>query len=175
VISIVIVFWMYVILFGVIGTMRGWAKEIMVSFSVILALAFITLLERYVPFIKDALVPGKGSILFYLRTLILLGLVFFGYQTPNVSRLAPKMNREKLEHAILGGVIGAINGYLVAGSTWFFMADSNYPFPVVSAPTGELANLTNTMLSYMAPHLLGTPGIYIAVVIAFAFVIVVFI
>ena len=36
--SIVYVFWMYVILFAVIGAMRGWAKELLVSFSVILAL-----------------------------------------------------------------------------------------------------------------------------------------
>ena len=33
-------FWMFVILFGVIGAMRGWAKELLVTFSAILALAF---------------------------------------------------------------------------------------------------------------------------------------
>ena len=33
-ISIIYVFWMYVILFGVIGAMRGWAKEMLVAFSV---------------------------------------------------------------------------------------------------------------------------------------------
>ena len=44
--SLAIVFWMYVILFSVIGAMRGWAKEILVSFSVILALSFIALLEH---------------------------------------------------------------------------------------------------------------------------------
>ena len=37
--SIVYIFWMYVILFAVIGAMRGWAKELLVAFSVITALA----------------------------------------------------------------------------------------------------------------------------------------
>ena len=37
--SIVYLFWMYVILFGVIGSMRGWAKELLVAFSVVTALA----------------------------------------------------------------------------------------------------------------------------------------
>ena len=37
--SIVILFWMFVILFAIVGWMRGWAKELLVSFSVILALA----------------------------------------------------------------------------------------------------------------------------------------
>jgi len=175
VVSIVVIFWMYVILFAIIGGMRGWAKEILVTCSVVLALAFTTLLERYVPFIKDSLVPAKGSILFSMRAIILFGLVFFGYQSPNVARLAPKMTREKLEHAILGAVIGAINGYLIAGSIWFYLANSDYPFSFVAAPAGDLAKQANAMLNYMAPHLLGTPGIYIAVVVAFAFVIIVFI
>ena len=105
--SLAVVFWMYVILFAVIGGMRGWAKEIMVSFSVILALAFIALLEHYVPFIRDVLLPQQSTTLFWLRTIILIMLVFFGYQTVNFQRFAGKMNREKLEHAILGIVIGA--------------------------------------------------------------------
>ena len=37
--SIVYIFWMYVILFAIIGVLRGWAKELIVSFSVIFALA----------------------------------------------------------------------------------------------------------------------------------------
>ena len=37
--SLVYVFWMYVLLFAVIGMLRGWAKELLVAFSVVLALA----------------------------------------------------------------------------------------------------------------------------------------
>jgi hypothetical protein len=103
-------------------------------------------------------------------------LVFFGYQTPNISRFAAKMAREKLQDAILGVVIGALNGYLLAGSLWFYLKDAGYPFPnVISAPTGDFAKVADSMLHYMAPKLLGIPGIYFAVVIAFMFVIVVFI
>ena len=90
--SLTAVFWMYVILFAIIGGMRGWAKEILVSFSVILALAFTALLERYVPFISQILVPEQSSVLFWLRTSILIILVFFGYQTPNIQRFSAKMN-----------------------------------------------------------------------------------
>lgn len=175
-VSLIVVFWMYVILFGIIGGMRGWAKEILVTCSVILALAFTALLERYIPFIRDILVPQKDSVIFWLRTIILGVLVFFGYQTPNIARFAPKMTREKLQDILLGVIIGAINGYLIAGSIWFYMADSGYPFAqVVAAPTGDLAKLTEAMLHYMPPKLLGIPGIYFAVVLAFVFIIVVFI
>ena len=172
--SLNIVFWMYVILFAIIGGMRGWAKEIMVSFSVVLAMAFMTLLHRYVPFIRE--LPVESSLLFWLRTIVLMVLVFFGYQTPNITRISAKMTREKLEHIILGIFIGALNGYLIAGTIWFYLAKANYPFTnIVSAPSGTVAEIANNMLNYMPPNVLGEPGIYFAVVIAFIFVLVVFI
>jgi hypothetical protein len=174
--SLAVVFWMYLILFAVIGGMRGWAKEILVSFSVVLALAFTALLEHYIPFIRDVLLPQNSVVLFWMRTIILIMLVFFGYQTVNYQRFAGKLTREKLEHAILGIVIGAINGYLIAGTVWFYMADAKYPFTnTVSAPTGTIATIAQNMLRYMPPNLLGIPAIYFAVVVAFIFVIVVFI
>ncbi len=174
--SLAVVFWMYVILFAVIGGLRGWAKEILVSFSVILALAFTALLEHYVPFVRDVLLPQQSPTLFWLRTIILLMLVFFGYQTVNFNRFAGKLTRERLEHAILGIVIGAINGYLIAGTIWFYLSDAKYPFSnIASAPTGTIAAIADNMLKYMPPRLLGIPGIYFAVVVAFIFVIVVFV
>jgi uncharacterized membrane protein required for colicin V production len=174
--SLAIVFWMYVILFAIIGAMRGWAKEILVTFSVILALAFTALLEHYVPFVRDVLLPQQNSTLFWLRAIILVLLVFFGYQTPNIQRFSGKMGRERLEHSILGLVIGALNGYLIAGTIWFYMADAKYPFPnIISAPAGDIATIAKNMLHFMPPQLLGIPGIYFAVVVAFIFVLVVFI
>jgi uncharacterized membrane protein required for colicin V production len=52
-VSLPFVFWLFVLLFAVIGAMRGWARELLVSFSVILSLAFSKLMEQYMPFIKD--------------------------------------------------------------------------------------------------------------------------
>jgi hypothetical protein len=175
-VSLVFVFWMYVVLFAIIGGMRGWAKEMLVSFSVILALTFTTLLANYVPFIRDVLAKDSKPLYFWLRTIILVLLVFFGYQGPNIPRFAAKMTREKLQDIILGVVIGALNGYLIAGTIWFYMADAGYPFTnTILPPSANIANVADAMLHYMPPKLLGIPGIYFAVVIAFMFVIVVFI
>jgi len=175
--SLTVVFWMYVILFAIIGGMRGWAKEIMVSCSVILALTFITLLDHYVPFVRDILQKDSKALYFLLRTIILVLLVFFGYQTPNIQRISAKMTREKLEHIIMGAVIGAINGYMIAGTIWFYMYQADYPFHLISAPdqTSAVGKAAAALLQYMPPRWLGIPGIYFAVVIAFIFVIVVFI
>jgi len=175
-VSLSFVFWMYVILFAIIGGMRGWAKELLVTFSVILALTFTTLLEHYVPFVRDVLQKDSAALNFWLRTLILALLVFFGYQTPHLSRFAAKMTREKFQDILLGAFLGAINGYLIAGTIWYYMADAGYPFAkVITPPSGDIAKMAEAMLHYMPPKLLGIPGIYFAVVIAFIFVIVVFI
>lgn len=175
-VSLIVFFWMYVVLFAIIGGMRGWAKELLVTFSVILALTFTTLLASYIPFVRDVLSKDSPAIFFWVRALILGLLVFFGYQTPNLPRFAAKVTRERIQDIILGVVIGALNGYLIVGTLWFYMADANYPFPgVVSPPPDSIAHAVDTMLHYMPPKLLGIPGIYFAVVIAFIFVIVVFI
>ncbi len=177
-VSLVVVFWMYVILFGIIGAMRGWAKELLVTFAVILALFFITVIEVFVPFIRDVLSFGNGAPLFWIRVGITAVLVLFGYQTPNIPKLAGsnRFARERLQDVLLGIFIGMVNGYFVMGSVWWFLNDAKYPFPtVVSAPTGELLTLVDKYMTILPPALFGTPAIYFAVAIAFAFVLMVFI
>jgi uncharacterized membrane protein required for colicin V production len=173
--SIVYVLWMYVILFAVIGMLRGWAKELLVAFSVILALALNLLLKQYIPIVKD--LPDDSSSLFWIRTLILIALVYFGYQTiALVPHLASKAARERLQDALFGAILGAINGYLIAGTVLFYLDQAKYPYPnIISTPPAELVNTIVQMMTYMPPHLLGVPGIYFAVILCFIFVIVVYI
>jgi uncharacterized membrane protein required for colicin V production len=180
VVSLIVVFWMYVVLFAVIGAMRGWARELLVSFAVILALFIISVLERFVPFIRDILASNQ-QILFWVRAAMVIALVFFGYQTPNLPRLAAsnRFARERLQDILLGVFLGALNGYLIAGTIWFYLDNAGYPFPnVISAPPAgtEVAETTARMMALMPPDLLGgSSAIYFAVALAFAFVLVVFI
>jgi hypothetical protein len=174
-ISLNFTFWMLVMIFGLIGIFRGWAKELLVSFSVILALAFNHLLQRYVPPINT--LPQDGTPLFWIRIIIVLTLVFFGYQTVSITRFASKAAREKLQDSLLGFVLGSLNGYLVIGALWFYMDQAKYPFPYITAPVPGTAmgDAALSFLPYLAPHLLGEPAIYFAVMLAFIFVLVVFI
>lgn len=177
-VSLVVVFWMYVILFAIIGAMRGWARELLVSFSVILALFIISVMESFVPFIRDTLAAIPVT-LFWLRTGIVIALVFFGYQTPNIPRLAGsnRFARERLQDILLGVFLGALNGYLIAGTIWYFLNAAGYPFSnLIEQPTGAVLDATNRMIALMPPKLLaGSSAIYFAVALAFAFVLVVFI
>lgn len=173
--SIVYVFWMYVILFGVIGAMRGWAKELLVSFSVILSLAFTHVLRRYIPIARD-LDPADPS-LFWMQTVILLVLVYFGYQTVlHIAHLASRAARERLQDTLFGAILGGFNGYLIAGTILYYIDAARYPFPqVISEPTGDILASVKEMMLYMPPQVLGEPAIYFAIILAFVFVLVVYI
>ena len=174
--SIIYIFWMYVILFGIIGAMRGWAKELLVSFSCITALAVNLLLEKYIPLVRD--LPDNSSSIFWIRTIILVALVYFGYQTVSiVPRLSSKAARERLQDALFGAVVGGINGYFIAGSILFYNHVAEYPYKNVISPATDPAMIAaiDTLFKYMPPRLLGEPGIYFAVIIILVFIIVVYI
>jgi uncharacterized membrane protein required for colicin V production len=170
-----VIFYLLIVLFAVIGMTRGWAKELLVTFSVILSLFILTVLEKFVPFIRDNL---TGANLFWLRGSLLAALVFFGYQGPNIPRLAGtnRFVRERLQDSLLGIFLGAVNGYLVWGTVWFFLQDAGYPFSFIYAPpAGETADAIQRLVMILPPCWLGAPAIYFAVAVAFAFVLVVFI
>jgi hypothetical protein len=174
-ISIVYVFWMFVLLFAVIGMLRGWAKELLVSFSVVVALTLNFLLKRFAPIIST--LPDDNVTLFWIREIVLITMVYFGYQTViSVARLQAGARRERLQDSLFGFVLGGINGYLVAGSSWFYLDIARYPFPkVFISPTNEIAAQITSMIAYMPPHVLGEPAIYFASVIVLIFILVVYV
>jgi uncharacterized membrane protein required for colicin V production len=176
-VSLAFLFWMFVVLFGIIGAMRGWAKELLVAFSIILALAFMRLLENYVPFVSTLIEVQGAEAIFWVRAIIVIVLVFFGYQTVALPRFATKAAREKLQDLMLGFVFGAFNGYLIVGTLWFYMHEAGYPFPYIVPPDSNsvMGQAAENLLPYLAPRLLGEPAIYFAVILAFIFVLVVFI
>lgn len=175
-ISIVYLFWMYFILFAVIGAMRGWAKELLVAFSVILALALNHVIRKYIPIAQN--LAETDPALFWVRTIIMLVLVYFGYQTVAiVPHLAARAARERLQDTLFGAFLGGVNGYLIAGTILYYIHVSDYAFQnVISKPIDPvLIAKVNQMMLYMPPQLLGEPGIYFAIILAFVFVLVVYI
>jgi uncharacterized membrane protein required for colicin V production len=177
VVSLSFFFFFLVVIFAIIGAMRGWAKELLVTFSVVLSLFIITVLERYVPAVYNSFGQPGSITQFWMRTVILVLLVFFGYQTPNLPRLAgARFVRERLEDTLLGLVLGALNGYLIIGSLWLFLHQANYPYTYISPPVAgtEMGDAALRLLNYLPPRFLGPPIIYFAVALAFLFVIVVF-
>lgn len=179
-ISLNVLLFIFVALFAIIGAMRGWAKELLVTFSIILAMFIMSILESFVPFFKDTLSTSDAQTVFWLRTVILGIMVFAGYQTPRIPRFAEsgRFARNVLQDGLLGIFLGAANGFLIFGTIWYYLNAAGYPFNFVSAPdmTTPAGEAATRLLAVLPPNwLMSTPTIYFAVAIAFAFVIMVFI
>lgn len=173
-ISLTSVFWMYVILFAFIGFLRGWAKELLVGFAVIVAIAFNLLLEKYA--LPDSM-TGADMTLFWIRVIILAALVFFGYQTViSVARFQNAGRRERLQDSLFGMFLGALNGYLVMGTFWSYWHAANYPPGTIVRDGGAAVQRSiEALMEYMPPHLMGEPAIYFAVIIVLIFILVVYV
>jgi hypothetical protein len=199
-ISILFAFWMFIVLFGLIGAMRGWAKELLVIFSIVLALFLIYVLESFTPIVipfeevlsrvenlpdnisfNDLPVPIQEElkVQFWSRASIVGILAFFGYQTPRLAALREKARREKIQDVLLGAVLGLGSGFFIVGTLWWYMAAAHYPFgpdilpPQPGTPMGDAAI---NALKYFPPVFASNQiGLFFAVVVAFMFVLVVFI
>jgi hypothetical protein len=175
-ISLSVLFWIFVVLFAIIGAMRGWAKEILVTSGVIVAIFVITILETFIPFIRDALNPMTR---FWVRMAVLAVMTFFGYQGPNIPRLVEsgKFVRDKFQDILLGVFLGAANGYMVFGTAWSYLDEAVYPFTWITPPNDvtEAGIQALDLIKILPPQWLVSPLVYIAVAVAFVFILVVFI
>lgn len=176
-ISLVAFFWVFVGLFTLIGAMRGWAKELLVTSAIVLGLFLNAILETYIMPYRTALFlqPGESQII--IRGALLVLLAFFGYQTPQLRALQDKLARERLEELLLGGLLGALNGYLLLGSVWYYLHQAGYPTDLITwpPPLPELELRVAEMMTYLPPAILTVPAIYFAVGVVFVFIIVVFV
>jgi hypothetical protein len=176
-VSLTVLFGMLVILFAIIGAMRGWAKELLVSASLMLGLFMNAILENYITAYHTALMLQPPLTQFILRGGILVLLAFFGYQTPHIRALQPKLARERMEEILLGLVLGALNGFLLIGSLFFYLDQTGYPTSLIIPPAADsaLRAQIDVVMKWVAPNLLPIPQIYFAVGVVFVFIIVVFV
>jgi hypothetical protein len=176
-VSLTVLFGMLVSLFAIIGAMRGWAKELLVSAALMLGLFLNAILENYITAYLTALMLQPPLTQFILRGGVLVLLAFFGYQTPHIRALQPKLARERMEEILLGLVLGALNGYLLIGSLFFYLDQTGYPTSLIIPPAADsaLRAQIDGVMKWVAPNLLPIPQIYFAVGVVFVFIIVVFV
>ena len=123
------VFLILTVLFGLIGGLRGWAKEIIVVCSVIVALFFQHVLLLVKP-LSDLFYNLAPTTRFYTRTAVFIIITIFGYASPTViSRIGAKVARERLQDILLGFFIGLLNGFLIVGTLLAFLDISYFGVP----------------------------------------------
>jgi len=189
-ISLSTFFWIMVLFFALIGSMRGWTKEVIATSGLILSLFAINYFGVYL----TSFVGGGSTVdtdavrrqVFYIFTALHVVIAFFSYQGPALagSRLTDRLRvRDSFQDKLMGLLVGGVNGYLIVGavlafleyqlqapSTWVRLPPGvGYPFTSIVRPTDLDTLLTNLPIPLLAPYL---PFL---VVIVFLFVIIVMI
>jgi len=130
-ISLLSLMWTAAVFFALVGALRGWRRELLGTPGILLGFFAI--------FQFDSLLRGSLYLLltdeqrFLLQMALYLGAIRLSYR----SRIAFREDEQggKLRDMIFGGAVGFFNGYIFAGSTWYFLDINRYPFPqLLSAP-----------------------------------------
>lgn len=153
-VSLQIVFWLMVGLFGVIGYMRGWQKEVIAMTGLIASLAALSQFGfALTGFAGASTVVSDPTAApldlnaihqkqFWIQSTFHLVFAFFSYQV--VARIANNVSggkigdrvRSDLEKRIVGGLVGLVNGYLLIGGLWGFLEYELTQFGYVQLQVG---------------------------------------
>ncbi len=124
-----VVFLVVIAIFGAIGVVRGWQRELGVTTMLLLALFVVEFVlttpvgERVESFLSGANVTDAQIIA--LQSMAAVGLLllvtFISYQ--GLGLVYPGSGKNNF----LSLMIGLVNGYLFAGSIWYYLARANWP------------------------------------------------
>ncbi len=141
-VSLYSMLWVSALFFGVIGVIRGLRKEIVSFGGVVLATFALFQFDVLLRGIFLASIPRDQA--FFVQAGLFCVVVYFAYQTRSFGgqyeqgsgAQGPRGNR--FQDAILGGLLGALNGYLIWGALWYFLDINDYPFaPLITAPAAN--------------------------------------
>ena len=131
-----ILFLVLIGLFGAIGVVRGYQRELGVTTMLLLALFIIeffmatTLGDRVTGVLSNAGVSETqiDTIVDLTACVVLLLVTFISYQ--GLGLVYPGSGRNNF----LSLLIGLLNGYLLAGSIWWYLQNAGWPFARVTEP-----------------------------------------
>jgi hypothetical protein len=135
-----VVFWAFVMILAFLGSMRGWVREMIVSFSMVFAIFAINELFK-VPAVKDFINASPSPVWRWaFRAIPFLIISIFGYLGPAVADRANRFDknvRGKFEEGILSLLLGALNGYLLFSTLAWFAAEAGILGNTAWPPSGQ--------------------------------------
>lgn len=144
-----ILFLALIAVFGAIGLVRGHARELGVTVMLLIGLWILSFADDMFNTQVDQVLglvaeneANRASVKALLYSGFLLLLTFTSYQGFTLSFSGSRGN------PLLGLLTGLINGYLFAGSVWYYLSQANYPFVNVST---NYSPLYRTLVQFLPP------------------------
>jgi hypothetical protein len=133
------------VFFAITGFLRGWNKELVSLVGIVLAM--------FALFQFDGLLRGTIFLalpptqVFLLQAAVFIAMVVFLYQGGAIGSGTDRRDEDDWQAGFLGAGVGFFNGYLVAGTLWYFLDINEYPFeelivaPAANSLSAQAVNL----------------------------------
>ncbi|MFP3896297.1 MAG: hypothetical protein ACLFV5_05615 [Anaerolineales bacterium] len=156
-----------VFVFALIGLVRGFLRELGVTTIMMFLLFFLSLfepeLDRGLMRVMDSgggLMSGADENLIKcgIFTFVIIGSAFVSYEGETLAfggRL-----QSGTQALTLGLLTGTLNGYLIAGSLWYYMDKFGYPFEVLGFSVQSLSAIAQKMIEFLPMTFLGRPVLF---------------
>jgi lysylphosphatidylglycerol synthetase-like protein (DUF2156 family) len=156
-----------VVVFTLIGLARGFLKELGVTTMLMFVLFFLSRFESQLESgLTQAMSAGSRFVTvnsldtykcwFFL--LVIVGTAFISYQGETLA-FGGELPRGS-QAVLLALLVGVLNGYLIAGSIWFYMHKTNYPIAWMGFSADKLSGLAKGMIQYLPISFLGQPFLF---------------
>ncbi|MEM9955315.1 MAG: CvpA family protein [Chloroflexota bacterium] len=182
-IQLSVIVYIFVAFFAYVGWLRGWTKEVISLSGIMLAIFALWEFRGVITGVLFNDLPA-GQV-FYIQSAIFTVIVFFAYQTRALqARAGRRNNREELQTKVLGGIVGALNGYLISGTLWFFLdyrgvqgTFPSYPLALVSPPAvgSPSADMVQNLPIYLMTGTAGESALLSLVVVVLFIVVLILI
>ena len=160
-------FGVLVFVLALIGLARGFLKELGVTIVMMFLLFF---LSRFEPSLDMGLtkamsfgtkfvsVQSQDSLKCWLFIFVIVGAAFVSYQGENLAFGGqPPRGSQGI---LLGLLVGTLNGYLIAGSIWFYLDKFNYPISWLGFSADKLSKVAQSLVEFMPIGFLGRPVLF---------------
>lgn len=151
-----------------IGLARGYVKELGSTLLILVAIFILTFFEEPISAIVSALgeqvlgaedQPTIDAVLsvFYSLTFVILVFGSYAGRTLNFAGTpAPPP-----QGTLISLMIGLLNGYLIAGTLWYYQHHYNYPIGQLVTFENQLTPMAERMVDYLPPVVFDNPVYWI--------------
>lgn len=166
--------WAFAFFFAFLGFLRGWNQELVATAGIVLALFAILQFDGLLRGVLFFTLPRDQ--IFLLQAGAFTAVVVLVYQAREV-RGARRREQNNWQSAVLGGMMGFFNGYLIGGTLWYLLDINEYPLsqfvtaPAINSPSAFNLNWMPIML--IGGGASGTGELLAVVVIVLLFFVVV--
>jgi hypothetical protein len=149
-----------------VGLARGYSKELGSTMIILVSIFLILFLQarldpillRVRGLVTDEQFLPDGLFLSLFYQLFFISAVFAGYSGRTINFAGRELRPP--QGTMLNLLIGALNGYLIAGTLWFYQHAFGYPFGPVGWGVPIFSDMTQSFIALLPQNLLPNPSFW---------------